>query len=409
LEFIDKLYGFIAAEAYLASADLAAEKGAFPLCNTEKYLQGRFIQGLPEHVRKAIKNHGTRNVCVLTQAPTGSTGTMIGTSTGIEPYYSWTYWRKSRLGVKEVQERIVQSYFTEIGEVDPKLTNLPSYFVTAMELTPKEHIQVQAAVQRWTDSSISKTANAPHNYTMEQTKELYEYAYQMGCKGVTIYRDGSRDTQVLTKKDDEIKNTESTSCEADATEDQADLSLACQELAAAVEVAVKAAPPAKPEMRAWTGRPQKLQGATYEWPTPLGKAFITVNEYNGEPMEVFINIGKAGSDIAAMSEALGRLATMFLKHAGLKSADEKVSMLVKHLSDIGGSTSVGFGINRVGSVPDALAKTLKFHVEDTKRSRGIEFTISAGGGMDICPTCGIAALAREEGCYVCKACGYSKC
>jgi ribonucleoside-diphosphate reductase alpha chain len=406
LAFIDKLYGYIAAEAYKASAQLAKEKGPFPKCDVEKYVQGRFIQGLPDDVRAEIAAYGTRNVCVLTQAPTGSTGTMIGTSTGIEPYYSWTYWRKGRLGVKEVQERIVQEYFTKHPDRESHFDKLPEYFVTAMELTPKEHIQVQAAIQRWTDSSISKTANAPNHYTMEQTKELYEFAYQSGCKGVTIYRDGSRDTQVLTKIEDK-KEVDTNQAAADEAQPA---SGGIQALGEAADSSVAAA---KADQGCanliWTGRPQKLEGATYEWPTPLGKAYITVNECKGEPIEVFINIGKAGSDIAAMSEALGRLATMFLKHAGMKSSDEKVGMLVKQLSDIGGSTSVGFGANRVGSVPDALAKTLKFHVEDSQRSRGIEVHISSGGGMDICPTCGVAALAREEGCFVCKACGYSKC
>lgn len=390
LEFIDTLYEFVASEAYLASADLAAEKGAFPHFDSEKYLQGKFVLGLPERVRAAIAKKGMRNVCVLTQAPTGSTGTMVGTSTGIEPYYSWTYWRKGRLGVNEVRERIVEQFFAEHPEIETKqLSNLPPYFVTAMELVPREHIQVQAAIQRWTDSSISKTANAPNHYTVEQTQELYEYAYEMGCKGVTFYRDGSRDEQVLTKKNEnETKPTDTAASEASAPVPMSQLGA---------------------NGRLWRGRPQKLAGATYEWPTPLGKAFITVNDYDGEPIEVFINIGKAGSDISAMSEALGRLATLFLKHAGMKTSDEKVQMLVKHLSDIGGSTSVGFGANRISSVPDALAKTLKVHVEDSQRSQGVQITIDFGAGTDLCPTCGIAALVREEGCFVCKACGYSKC
>lgn len=392
LEFIDELYEFIASEAYIASANLAAEKGAFPKFDAEKYLQGRFVEELPEHVRQEIEKKGMRNVCVLTQAPTGSTGTMIGTSTGIEPYYSWTYWRKGRLGVKEVQERIVEEYFSLHPELESRLDNLPDYFITAMDLTPKEHIQVQAAIQRWTDSSISKTANAPNHYTLEQTKELYEYAYRLGCKGVTIYRDGSRDEQVLTKKEEEE--------DTDSREHNAEI---------AEEVPDEKTPTSPAVSHPWPGRPQKLTGATYEWLTPLGKAFVTVNEYLGDPIEVFINIGKAGSDISAMSEALGRLATLFLKHAGLKTADEKVQMLVKHLSDIGGSTSVGFGSNRISSVPDALAKTLKVHLEDSHRRQGVQITIDFGSGMDICPTCGIAALAREEGCFVCKACGYSKC
>jgi ribonucleoside-diphosphate reductase alpha chain len=348
---------------------------------------------------------------VLTQAPTGSTGTMIGTSTGIEPYYSWTYWRKSRLGVKEVQEKIVRQYFSEHPEIEPLLSNLPPYFVTAMELSPKEHIRVQAAIQRWTDSSISKTANAPNHYTVEQTRELYEFAYYAGCKGVTIYRDGSRDEQVLTKKEGASDTAEDSAATTAVQEKKAAHHVAGSEATGALPAAPTASEEAQASspIRPWPGRPHRLQGATYEWPTPLGKAFITINEYNGEPIEVFINIGKAGSDIAAMSEALGRLATLFLKHAGIPTSDEKVQMLVKHLSDIGGSTSVGFGANRVSSVPDALAKTLKHHVEESWRSCGIDLHIAAGTGMDICPTCGIAALAREEGCFICRSCGYSKC
>src|SRR5690606_39418103 len=108
--------------------------------------------------------------------------------------------RAGRLGLKEVRESIVQEWFDAHPEVEPKLENLPDYFVTALELTPKEHIRVQAAVQRWTDSSISKTANCPNSYTIEQTRELYEYAYKLGCKGVTIYRDGSRDQQVRSEE-----------------------------------------------------------------------------------------------------------------------------------------------------------------------------------------------------------------
>jgi len=437
IAFIDKLYEFICTEAYLASTDLAKEKGPFPKFDAEKFLQSKFVRSLPEQVREKIKRDGIRNVCILTQAPTGSTGTMIGTSTGIEPYYSWTYWRKGRLGMKEVQEPIVQRWFEEHPEVEPKLENLPDYFVTAMDLTPKEHIRVQAAVQRWTDASISKTANCPNHYTIEQTKELYEYAYRLGCKGVTVYRDGSRDEQVLSRKDDDKKDgkaKEASAAEsravsngtssgahngvasgngayAQAPAPQEGLSLAPAGRAgeAAQPAAQPSAPPSSGGFTAdfkWIHRPQKLTGATYEWPTPLGKAFITVNELEGRPVEVFVNIGKAGSDVAAASEALGRLTTLFLKHAAIPDVEKKVSLLVDHLANIGGSSSVGFGENRVTSVPDAIAKTLRKHLAENGSGLKVKVRVR---GMDLCPTCGTAALAREEGCYVCKACGYSKC
>ncbi|NLN28645.1 MAG: ribonucleoside-diphosphate reductase [Firmicutes bacterium] len=393
--FIDKLYEFIATEAYLASVDLAKEKGAFPKFDAEKYLESGFMKRMPQHVREAVREHGIRNVTLLTQAPTGSTGTMIGTSTGIEPYYSWTYWRNSRLGMREVRERIVQEYFKENPELEPSLESLPPYFVTAMELTPKEHIRVQAAIQRWTDASISKTANAPNDYTIEQTRELYEYAYRAGCKGVTIYRDGSRDQQVLiaqTKDVDEGEREETAQAQAPAAPGQGNGSLG-----AATDAGTR---------RPMRKRPHKLTGATYEWPTPLGKAFITVNDYGDEPIEVFVTIGKAGSDVAAMSEALGRLTTLFLKYADIASAEEKVATLVKHLKDIGGSNSVGFGENRVSSVPDAVAKALSKHMEEKRAD--FKLTIQVRG-FDLCPQCGLATLRKEEGCYNCTSCGYSKC
>ena len=322
--------------------------------------------------------------------------------------------------MKEVKESIVQEWFDAHPDVEPKLENLPDYFVTAMELSPKGHIRVQAAVQRWTDSSISKTANCPNDYTVEQTKELYEYAYRLGCKGVTIYRDGSRDQQVLKVKE-ENEETENGSLpeatngataetpqrmSASTDSDQVKPDVALDTGQASAE---KAAPSAAGtgSLTRWQHRPQKLTGATYEWPTPLGKAFITVNELDGKPVEVFVNIGKAGSDVAAASEALGRLVTLFLKHADIPDTERKVAHLVDHLSNIGGSTSVGFGENRVSSVPDAIAKTLRKHLAEN--GSGVKVKVRVRGGLDLCPTCGVAALAREEGCYVCKACGYSKC
>lgn len=207
LEFLDKLYGFMAKEAYLASAEIAAEKGAFPAFEAEPYLQSGFMKNMvaryPE-VGEAIRKQGIRNVTLITQAPTGSTGTMVGTSTGIEPYFAFKYFRQSRLGYDEQFVPIAQEWLDEHpGEA------LPDYYVTAMDLSAENHIRVQAAIQQWVDSSISKTANCPADFTVEDTAELYELAFDLGCKGVTIYRDGSRDVQVLsTSKKEETQETE---------------------------------------------------------------------------------------------------------------------------------------------------------------------------------------------------------
>ena len=200
LKLIDKIYGLITTEMYKESTRLAKEKGSFPKFESSKFLESKFIKSLPREVIKMIKENGIRNVTLTTQAPTGTVGTMLGTSTGVEPYYAFKFFRQSRLGFHEVLIPLAKQYKNEEGI-------LPDFFTSAMELTPLEHVEVQATIQKWTDSSISKTANAPTEFTIEQTKELYERGYELGCKGLTIYRDNSRNEQVLsTDKATEEKN-----------------------------------------------------------------------------------------------------------------------------------------------------------------------------------------------------------
>lgn len=157
---------------------------------------------MPEDIRENIKEHGIRNSHLLTVAPTGSTGTMVGVSTGLEPYFSFSYFRSGRLGkFIEVKADIVQEYLDQHPEADPN--NLPEWFISAMELAPQAHADVQCVIQRWIDSSISKTVNAPRGYTVEQVQKVYERLYKGGAKGGTVYVDGSRDAQVLTLKAEE--------------------------------------------------------------------------------------------------------------------------------------------------------------------------------------------------------------
>jgi ribonucleoside-diphosphate reductase alpha chain len=212
LKFIDTLYAFIRNASYDASVMLAKERGPFPAYDYDNFIKGSFIQGLPESIKEKIQTYGIRNATLLTQAPTGTGGTMCETSTGIEPFYQWKYIRMSRLG-KEVQyARPAQKWLIEHGYVDlngnprtPNLENLdinivlPNCFVTALELTPQEHIEVMARIQRYVDCSISKTVNCPNDWNQEQVGSLYLMAYSLGCKGVTVYRDGSRESQVLSK------------------------------------------------------------------------------------------------------------------------------------------------------------------------------------------------------------------
>ena len=201
-KFVDELYKTIAFEAYMQSVELAKEKGSFKMFDADKFLESGFMKVMPSEVRDAVKEFGIRNVTLTTQAPTGTVGSMLGTSTGIEPFYAFKYFQQSRLGFHEVEIDLCKDYKKDENG------NLPEFFVCAMDMGPDEHIQIQAAVQKWTDSSISKTANVPSTFTVADTMKLYEEAYDLGCKGVTIYRDGSRDEQILsTDKSTEEKNT----------------------------------------------------------------------------------------------------------------------------------------------------------------------------------------------------------
>lgn len=408
LEFLDKIYGFMAREAYLASSEIAGEKGSFEHFAADKFLQSGFMKNMtsvyPE-IGASIQKHGMRNVTVITQAPTGSTGTMVGTSTGIEPYFAFEYYRQSRLGFDKQLVPIAQEW----QDANPG-ESLPDYFITAMDLSAEDHIRAQAAIQKWVDSSISKTANCPADFTVEETKKLYELAFDLGCKGVTIYRDGSRDVQVLsTEKKEEEKP-------AEKKEESAELSTLTQTLSVNID--------AKTESefdRQYKRRPQVLRGSTYKFNTPLGMAYITINDMDGTPSEIFLNVGKAGTDVFAMSEALGRVCSLFLRYG---DHGDKAQLLVKHLKGIGGSGAIGFGPNRVESIADAVAKALEMHsgfednadhyvtaaqeiVLETPSQYAV--TKQAATSLDLCPGCGGATLINSEGCKNCTNCGYSRC
>lgn len=211
-ELVDKVFETIATTAYRTSVELAKEKGSFPFLvgETEEetnrlrkaFTETGYMKKMPEDIRESILEHGIRNSHLLTVAPTGSTGTMVGVSTGLEPYFSFSYFRSGRLGkFIEVKADIVQEYLNLHPEADEN--NLPHWFVTAMELAPEAHADVQCVIQRWIDSSISKTVNAPKGYSVEQVEKVYERLYRGGAKGGTVYVDGSRDTQVLTLKAEE--------------------------------------------------------------------------------------------------------------------------------------------------------------------------------------------------------------
>ncbi len=394
LSFIDELYKFICVEAYEESADLAKEKGSFPLFEADKLLQSGFMKQMPSDICKKVKEKGLRNVTLLTQAPTGTTGTMVNTSTGIEPYYFWEWERTGRMGTNIERVKVYEEWVAaNPGE------KRPDYFVSAMDLAPEGHVRVQAAIQKWVDSSISKTGNTPKEYTVEQTGKLYELLYDLGCKGGTTYRDGSRDTQVLTVKKDEK-----------------------------VEEAPIISRPIEPKPRV---RSTVLQGTTYRKATPIGTAYITVNCDGPKPsdiFEVFINVAKVGSDVAADAEGLGRLISLLLRMPSPLTPDQRAQAIISQLAGIGSGRSMGFGKNRVMSLPDAVAQVLQQHIGSSDSDReashlpdeedepedngqldlGLPSSVSSVK-PDICPICGNVTFVNIEGCKKCFSCGHSEC
>ncbi|MFA7670928.1 MAG: adenosylcobalamin-dependent ribonucleoside-diphosphate reductase [Sphaerochaetaceae bacterium] len=395
LEFIDKLYKFICVEAYTESAYLAEEKGSFPLFDAEKFLESGFMKQMPQELRSLIREKGIRNVTLLTQAPTGTTGTMVGTSTGIEPYYFWEWERVGRMGSNI--ERV--AVYDEWVKANPEKEK-PAFFVSAMDLEPQGHVRVQAAIQRWVDSSISKTGNTPADYTVEQTGKLFELLYDLKCKGGTTYRDGSRDTQVLIAKSVEAKE----------------------------EKPVPSLHDIKSRVRSTA-----LHGITYRKVTPIGTAYITINSdisNEGEnPFEVFINVAKVGSDVSADAEGLGRLISLILRMPSPLSPKQRTQAVIAQLKGIGSGRPMGFGKNRVMSLPDAVAQVLEEHLgiengdaqypplpdEDDVEliAKQYELALSAESsksvGADICPVCGNGTFVNIEGCRKCFSCGHSEC
>lgn len=361
---VKRVYAFIRDRAYETSIELAQEKGPFKAFDSEKFLQSPFIQDLPQVIREKIQQYGIRNVTLLTQAPTGTVGTMVGTSTGIEPFFDYEFVRKGRLGTHTVQETVFQEWL-EMHPDQPRA----SYLVTAMQLSPREHVAIQGLIQQYTDSSISKTCNVPESYTVEETRELYELMYKLKCKGGTVYRDNSRHEQVL-------------------------------------ERVILEAPkqPIRPHasIRA---------GVTRTESTPAGMAHITLNhDAQGVPLECFVGIGKAGSDIQGMSEALGRLVSLILRLDSGVAPMEKVQAIVEQLQGIGGARSIGFGPNKVRSIPDALARALQQQWLPQPVNEPLEEKLAVYRPQaDLCPDCGQITLTATDGCESCYNCGFSYC
>jgi ribonucleoside-diphosphate reductase alpha chain len=427
-QFASQVMEFVRFHAMKTSIRLAEEKGPFQAIKGSLYDPDQLAWqppspliphtndwGRPEldwnEIVTGIQRHGIRNAAQTTVAPTGTIATVSGCEGyGCEPVFALAYTRhvteaegdldlaytsplfKSALedaGLdQDTQDRIIQTVMERgscqnIPSIPERIRNT---FVVSSDITAEEHVRMQASLQAFVDNSISKTINFPASAEPTDVAQAYKMAWELDCKGITVYVTGSREKVVL-----ETQST--TKKEASGA-----------------------------DLHGWAGtkkpRPRHLEGFTYSIDTPLGKAFVTINE-NGDkqPFEVFINTAKAGSDTAAVSEAIGRSLSYILRMSSPIPPRDRLEEMIRQYDGIGGRRPLGFGPNRVRSLPDGVAQALREYLESTGYNLDPTIPAAPVGKAspskmkigDLCPECGQAALVNEEGCRKCYGCGYSEC
>ncbi len=418
---------------------------------------------------EGIRRNGIRNAAQTTVAPTGTIATVCGCEGyGCEPVFALGYIRHFKDGDKDVELAYTSPLFeqalnaTDLSEASKAaikqhaatygscqtIADLPEAlrhtFVVSSDIAADEHVRMQAAIQAFVDNSISKTCNFPEGATEEDVAKAYQLAWELGCKGLTVYVTGSRQQVVLeTKATQQQKKNEGESAAAtngthtNGAHDSASngysngngngamngLANGTVHDAATGNGAV--ATNGKSESRAGDvvkpimlkrPRPRRLQGSTYRKETPLGSAYITVNsDERNEPFEVFLNVGKAGSEVAAVSEAMGRLISLVLRMPASLPASERLRWVMDEMAGIGGGRPLGFGVNRVRSLPDGIAQVLAEHLSELPpvvrelEAEQLALPIAQRPIGDICPECGEASFLNVEGCRKCHICGYSEC
>ncbi len=445
MEFLDE-------EGKKESERLAEVRGAFPEWE-------RSIWGPDETAARAPNGERIRpmrrlrNCNVTTVAPTGTISIFAGCSSGIEPLFAVAFMRNQAGAMMpdvnedfvaaakaggwysdELMTRIAEQGHIHFPEVPAAVQKA---FVTAHDTTPEWHVRMQAGFQEHCDSAISKTTNFPHEASVEDVRVIYELAYQLGAKGITVYRDGSRDGQVL--------STGATKTPAQQAAETAELAETRARLAETLERNAKleremvrlreALSQAEHQVaqvrRQKRKRPDVLKGTTRKMTSPLGDVFVTINEADGQPFEVFATLGKAGSVAMADVEAIGRLISLALRF-GIPVSD-----IYTQLRGISSDRAVGFGANKVHSVPDAIAQAIGLHerekegiqqelipeaIVQTENAADLamlprtdaeppQLTLDYHGGetfMGTCPDCK-SQLEFAEGCMKCHVCGYSEC
>jgi ribonucleoside-diphosphate reductase alpha chain len=351
VDFVERVYRTMKEQAIASSIEIAKRRGP----------AGSWVPDMAErpyladyHDKEALLEHGLRNLFLLTQAPTGTTSILAGVNSGIEPYFAFSYQRKDRTGTWDVEAQIVMEYRRGTSEYD-----LPPYFVSANDLSVEDHIRVQAAAQKYIDSSVSKTINAPNEHTIEEVEKAYTLAYDSGLKSVAYFRDGCGRDQVLERPTEKATVTKLNGYDFK--------------------------------------RPYALTGQTSKIQTDVGPAFITVNRSEeGEPIEVFVNVGKAGTDLQALSEAIGRVVSIGLQE-GIT-----VGKMRDQLLGVGGYGKL------IKSLPSAIAWAMA-EAEPERETLEVQLAAPAKMSGEACPECQALSLNHTEGCLTCMNCGYSRC
>lgn len=321
LRFTDTLMERFATYSYLASVELAKELGSFPRFDAEKFLDSGFMKKMPEAVRDAVREHGIRNVTVNTIAPTGSTSGVLNTTGGCEPLFDASYTMVNRIGIVEETASAADALYKKYGDH----TNWPEYVVTAMDgISPEQHVRTQATMQRWVDASISKTINLPKNASPDDVAEAYRHMWELGCKGGTVYVDGSRDEQVY------YTDTTKPSIEFVDADDVI-----------------------RPRIK--TGI-----GPIFSENSPVGKVHAMIrHDENGDPWDMFITAGKG--HMSADAQAFGRLISLILGWPNGEHVTQqtRLSLIEDQLADILGPDQWGIGPDAKRSLPDTIAKIIK--------------------------------------------------
>ena len=386
----------IARAAYLASVELAKEKGAFPLFDAEKYLASGTMQNMDADVCDAIRKHGIRNALLTSIAPTGTISLYAGNvSSGIEPVFAYAYTRKVLQKDGSRTEEEVVDYAVQMWRDLKGDAPLPDYFVNAQTLAPLDHVRMQAAAQKWIDSSISKTINCPEDISFDDFKEVYMAAWDQGCKGCTTYRPNDVTGSVLSVSEEKTPSEEPAQLHIDGE---------------GAEVVYMSEP---------LDRPTELDGATYKlkWPDSEHAIYITVNDViiagHRRPFEVFIN--SKNMEHFAWTVALTRMISAVFRRGG------DVSFVVEELKAVfdprGGAWMQG---KYVPSILAAIGGVIEKHMVATGFLAGEGMGLKSDPHGDVvaiggkpkgkaCSSCGDYSLRMVEGCMTCGSCGYSKC